>query len=915
MAAKNEAKIRFSAETKDFDKGIKDANSTLNTLRNELKLNEAQMKANGTTVDGLRDKQKNLTAQMDAAQDKTKALSDKLAVAVDVFGENSVEANKLRSQLINAQVAEAKLQVAINNCNAELERQEEAARESESATEKLSSEIEDQEEELQKLKRAYADYVASGEKSSREAKALAREIDKLSGDLKENKEAMERAESAADKLDNTIEDAGESAQEAADGGFTVFKGALADLVSSGIQSAISGIGNLASSFLELSESTQEHRAAMSTLGASFDQAGHEFDYAIDTLWSLQGVLGDTDRAVEASNFLAKVSKDEEDLAENTRILTGVYALYKDSIPTEGLAEGIAATAEMSSVQGVLADALEWQGINLDNFNEQLEGMATSEERAAFVQQTLSDLYGEAADAYRENNADMIEANEAQLRYNDALAELGNKSQPITTGLKNGWAQVLSAVRNLVDGVDFAAIGESIEGAFTWFAHEGIPAIVQGVKDFIAWLGEAKAWITEYSGLLVGIAGAIGVVTAAIALQNTVNAVKAAMDAAQVTTIWGLVAAHWAQATAAMAALAPYILIVAAIAAVIAIIILCIKYWDEIVIAVQNAWEWIKQTLSVVGEWINTNVIQPVLEFFAGLWDGITSAFSAAWEWIKSTPIFQFYSELFQSIWNTISSVISVVVELFSGAWEIIKVVWGVVSGWFNTNIVQPISGFFSKLWTGVSETASNAWGKLKSGAQSAWTGIKSVFGSVASFFGDIFGKAWEGVKKIFSTGGKIFSGITDGITSAFKKVVNAIISGINRVVSIPFNAINKVLTKIRNASFLGITPFSGLGSISVPQIPLLAQGGILTQPTLNIAGEAGPEAVIPIDKLQSYISSAIDKTMQTVNINALVAAVEDLANRPIELNINGRQFAVATAADTDNVSGNRYALTKRGLAL
>lgn len=887
MAAKNEAKIRFSAETKDFDKGIKDANSTLSTLRNELKLNEAQMKTNGTTVEGLREKQKNLTAQMDAAQDKTKALSDKLAVAVEVFGENSTEANKLRNQLINAQTAEVKLQGAIDRCNAELERQEEAARESESATEKLSSEIEDQEEELQKLKRAYADYVASGEKSSREAKALAREIDKLSGDLKENKEAMERAESAADKLDNTIEDAGESAQDAADGGFTVFKGALADLVSSGIQSAISGIGNLASSFLDLSESTQEHRAAMSTLGASFDQAGHEFDYAIDTLWSLQGVLGDTDRAVEASNFLAKVSKDEEDLAENTRILTGVYALYKDSIPTEGLAEGIAATAEMSSVQGVLADALEWQGINLDNFNEQLEGMATSEERAAFVQQTLSDLYGEAADAYRENNADMIEANEAQLRYNDALAELGNKSQPITTGLKNGWAQVLSAVRNLVDGVDFAAIGESIEGAFSWFAQEGIPAIVQGVKDFIGWLGEAKAWITEYSGLLIGIGSAIGVVTAAIALQNTVNAVKAAMDAAQVTTIWGLVAAHWAQATAAMAALAPYILIVAAIAAVIAIIVLCIKYWDEIVIAVKNAWEWIKQILSSVGEWINTNVIQPVVDFFVGLWESVVGIFQSIVEWVKTN-----WQSIVLFFINPFAGVFKYLYDNFEGFRE------------FVNGVVAKIAGFFTNLWSG-----------FKNGAIGAWEGIKSVFSKVASFFGDIFGKAWEGVKKIFSTGGKIFSGITDGITSAFKKVVNAIISGINRVVSIPFNAINRVLDKIRNASFLGISPFKGLGSISVPQIPLLAQGGIVDQATLNIAGEAGPEAIIPIDKLQSYISSAIDKTMQNSNMNALVAAVEDLANRAIELNINGRQFAVATAADTDSVNGNRLALSKRGLAL
>ena len=914
MAAKNEAKIRFSAETKDFDKGVKDANKELAGLRSELKLQEAQMKANGTSVEGLQEKKRNLTEQMEAAQKKTKALSDKLAVAVEVYGENSDEAARLRNQLLQAQTQEVNLGRALDNCNAEIKRQEEASKRANSESGKLSDTIDDQEKELEELKEAYVDAVLEFGEGSREAKELARKIKDLSGDLSENQEKMDRAKKKADKLDESMEEAGESAEEAGDG-FTVFKGVLADLISSGIQSAISGIGSLVSAFLDLSESTMETRVAMAKLEASFDQAGHEYDYAIDTIYELQGVLGDTDRAVEASNFLAKVSKDEQDLAENTRILTGVFALYGESIPTEGLAEGIAATAEMSSVQGVLADALEWQGINLDEFNAQLEGMATAEERAAFVQETLTGLYGEAADAYRENNAGMIEANEAQLRYNNALAELGEKSEPITTGLKNGWASVFMAVRNLADGVDFAAIGKTIEGAFKWFAQEGIPAIVQGVKDFIGWLKEAKTWVEEHSALMIGIATAIGVVTTAMTLQNAVKAVKLAMDKAEVTTIWGLVAAHWAQATAAMAALAPYILIVAAIAAVIAIIILCVKYWDEIVAAVKLAIQKVKEVLATVGEWIYTNVIQPVMEFFTGLWQGISDAFTAAWEWIKSTPIFQFYSQLFTSIRETISSVISVVVELFKGAWEIIKAVWGIVAGWFNTNIVQPISKFFSGLWSGVTNAASKAWSALKDGASKAWSGIKSVFSSVASFFGDIFGKAWGKVKDIFSKGGKIFSGIKEGIESAFKKIVNVLISGINKVVSIPFNRINSLLSKIRNASFLGISPFKGLGSISVPQIPLLAEGGILTQPTLNIAGEAGPEAIIPIDKLQSYIGAAIDRTMQNVNIGALVNAVEELASRPIELSINGRQFAVATAGDVDSVSGSRLALSKRGLAL
>ena len=130
-----------------------------------------------------------------------------------------------------------------------------------------------------------------------------------------------------------------------------------------------------------------------------------------------------------------------------------------------------------------------------------------------------------------------------------------------------------------------------------------------------------------------------------------------------------------------------------------------------------------------------------------------------------------------------------------------------------------------------------------------------------------------------------------------------------------FSGLNSALKKMKKVEILGVKPFDWIQTFTVPQIPLMAEGGILTKPTLNIAGEAGPEAIIPIDKLQTYISGAIEKTMQVVNLQALVYAIEDLANRAIELNINGQKFATATAGDTDTVNGNRIALSKRGLAL
>jgi len=151
---------------------------------------------------------------------------------------------------------------------------------------------------------------------------------------------------------------------------------------------------------------------------------------------------------------------------------------------------------------------------------------------------------------------------------------------------------------------------------------------------------------------------------------------------------------------------------------------------------------------------------------------------------------------------------------------------------------------------------------------------------------------------------RLVNNIKDGIVSVFKTVVNGIIRGINKVIATPFKGLNKVLDRIQNVSVAGFQPFSWMSwRANVPQIPLLAKGGSSTKPTLNFAGAAAPEAIIPIAKLESYITGAINKTMNTANLNSLARYIEDLASRPIELKINDRTFAVATAGAADSVNG------------
>lgn len=271
----------------------------------------------------------------------------------------------------------------------------------------------------------------------------------------------------------------------------------------------------------------------------------------------------------------------------------------------------------------------------------------------------------------------------------------------------------------------------------------------------------------------------------------------------------------------------------------------------------NLWNGIVGVWSVVAEWFNTWVIQPVVTFFTGLWTTISTLASNCWNSIVEffSPAIEWFSELFGSIFQTISDIFYNIGVIASGCWEIIKAVWGVVSAWFNENIIQPVSQFFTQLWTTISETAVAAWEGIKSvfstisgwineniiqpvgnfftdlwngfteKAAQAWEAVKTVFGNVAEFFGNIFRDAWQKIVNVFSVAGEIFVDIKDGVLAGFKKVANGLINGINKVVKIPFDGINSVLKWLRNISILDIKPFSGIKTISIPQIPTFATGG------------------------------------------------------------------------------------------
>lgn len=201
---------------------------------------------------------------------------------------------------------------------------------------------------------------------------------------------------------------------------------------------------------------------------------------------------------------------------------------------------------------------------------------------------------------------------------------------------------------------------------------------------------------------------------------------------------------------------------------------------------------------------------------------ITDALKRIWE----SPIVQYivktvlYVAVQRIAWilSSVGLVLEGVADILTGnVWEGIKKV-----GRGLLDLMNPIGG--------LQDAFKSLWEKVTSGAASAWEGIKSAFESVPEWFRGKFRDAWQKVKDVFSTGGRIWSGIKEGIENTFRTVVNAIIRGMNTIIAVPFNKINSMLNTIRNASFLGISPFQtmwGVNPLPVPQIPMLARGAVI----------------------------------------------------------------------------------------
>lgn len=385
----------------------------------------------------------------------------------------------------------------------------------------------------------------------------------------------------------------------------------------------------AGALLALGASTKEYRTQQAQLTTAFEAAGSSAEVATSTYNDLYRVLGDSGQATEAAQHLAKLTTEEQALSEWTNICQGVYATFGSSLPLESLTEAVNHSAKLGEVQGTLADALEWSGVNVEDFNAQLLMCNSESEREALIRDTLNGKYSEAAAIYEENAAAVMAQNEAQARLDEATAKLGEVLAPINTMLNEFAAAFLT----------------QISPAVQEFATQHGAKLQKVLTDVATAIGKVLTWIIDNWDLVSTVATVVLAIVAALQVYSAVMAVVNAVMAAN-----------------------PISLIVIAIGALIAIIVLCVKHWDSIKEAASKAWNWIKNIWGSVADWFSNSVVKPLGKFFSSMWDGLKNGASKAWEGIKSvfSAVGNFFRNTFTKAWEGVKAVFSAGGKVFVG---------------------------------------------------------------------------------------------------------------------------------------------------------------------------------------------------------------------------------------------------------
>lgn len=435
-----------------------------------------------------------------------------------------------------------------------------------------------------------------------------------------------------------------------------FKNKAVDGITSFAKTAVgvgvAGATALTTAFLALDGATEEYRIAQGKLNTAYEAAGYSAQTATQAYRDFYGILGDVDTATEASQLLAKLAENEQDVSTWTRIAAGVSGTFGDSLPIEGLIEAANETAKVGTVTGQLADALNWVGIMEDDFNEKLAACGSESERNKLIMDTLAQTYEGAADAFYKNNSALVASRNQQSALQEITAGLGETSSNVKGkvlelfgAMADGTVRPGSALDWLsgkaeqfsawVDGLDLGALATQFD---------------QGFATAVDKAGQAFNWVQENGDTIISV---LKTIAAAWGIAKVIQFTGSVVSAG--TTIF-----NFGKTVMALVSANPIVLL---IGGAIAAVALLIANWDKVKSAASELWQAIK-------------------ERFASIRDSIVGAFNSAKDAVGS--FFSWIGDKLSWLDNKIES-IPILGSLYSGGKALVGGVADFIGGLIGGN--------------------------------------------------------------------------------------------------------------------------------------------------------------------------------------------------------------------------------------